>query len=358
MADTDWLKDHINEVVLPNLINDIHELTGIQLDDSINEFKVIATALDPEDESSEEFEITIHYGEVCLVDACFLVEEIEAGSLPLCLAPEELTESLIQGALDQLRRAVVPALREEFAQELAQHDFDPKLAHLLDIVPEVIDSGSGLRSSGGYPPVALYFRHPDHDPDTFEVMIRIDPLAKSDWIHWKSLMPKLEEALRAIGEEPTGAAAARDGRPAAGRAAEDEPEPTAADLEDPEIGEIEVEADDTEAVLPVEEEAVPIVADDDEEAEAEEELPEDDETFGDDDEDGGKKSKGKKKDDKKAAAPKTPTKAPGKPPAKGAKGGEKTAPPPRPTSEKKADKPKESGKKPAKAASGNKKKAG
>ncbi len=197
----DWLKEHMHEVILPNLQGDLQELTGIQLDESLGEFKIVAEPLDEEDEDCEEFEITIILGDLILVDACFLLEEVESGTLPLCKPEEELTQDIIQAKLKALREQVIPLLREEFASELAENQWDPKLAMLLNIVPEVLDANSGMRSSGGYPPVMLVFRHPEYDPDAFEVSTRIDPMAQEEWVDWKTFMPSINTALKGIGEE-------------------------------------------------------------------------------------------------------------------------------------------------------------
>ncbi len=256
----DWLKAHIHEVILPNLLSDILDLTGIQLDETLGEFKVVATALDPEDETSEEYEVTIHFGELCLVDACFLLEEIEAGTLPLCQSEDELTESLIQAKLDNLRSQAIPLLRDELAEELKSRGWDPKLAHLLDMKVELVETAEGMRSSGGYPPMCLVLQHPDYDPDSFEISIRIDPMAKGDWVHWKGQMPRIEKSLRAVGEEPTGMGdeeANRDNggglpllaSPEAPVEIEDGPSPE--DLDDPELTTMEREASDEDpAELP------------------------------------------------------------------------------------------------------------
>lgn len=237
----DWLKTHINEVILPNVQGEIQELTGITLDETLGEFEVLAEALDDEAEDCEEFEITIKLGELLLVDACFLLEEVEGGYLPLCQSEEDLTRELIETKLRVLRDRVIPVLRDEFAQELLENDWNPKLAHLLDIVPEVLEDASGMRSSGGYPPMVLTFRHPEYDPDAFEVQTRIDPMASEEWVDWKKLMNEVNGALKAIGEERQKTAAAGDDEDA-GPVVEADGEPSGDDLEDDEIAEIEGEA--------------------------------------------------------------------------------------------------------------------
>lgn len=234
----DWLKDHIHEVILPNLQGDLQEATGITLDDSLGEFKIVADPLDADDEDCEEFEITIALGDLLLVDACFLMEEVESGVLPFCRPEEELTQELIDAKLRSIKDRVLTLLRDEFAAELTEHQWDPKLAHLLNITPEVLPDAGGIRSSGGYPPIMLVFRHPDYDPDAFEVTCRIDPMANEEWVDWKSLMPKVDTALKAIGEEQVEAEGASSGD----GMADPDREPTPEELEDEEIDELEADA--------------------------------------------------------------------------------------------------------------------
>jgi hypothetical protein len=233
----DWLKDHIHEVILPNLQGDLQEATGITLDETLGEFKIVADPLD-DDEDCEEFEITIALGDLLLVDACFLMEEVESGVLPFCRPEEELTQQLIDIKLKSIKEKVLPLLREEFVNELTENSWDPKLAHLLNIAPEVLPDASGIRSSGGYPPIMLVFRHPDYDPDAFEVTCRVDPMANEEWVDWKTLMPKIDTALKAIGEEQAEAGGGGD------EASMSDPdrEPTAEELADEEINDLEAEA--------------------------------------------------------------------------------------------------------------------
>lgn len=236
----DWLKDHIHEVILPNLQGDLQEATGITLDESLGEFKIVADPLDADDDGCEEFEITIALGELLLVDACFLMEEVESGLLPFCRPEEELTQELIDAKLRSLKEKVLPLLREEFVNELNENQWDPKLAHLLNITPEVLPDATGIRSSGGYPPIVLVFRHPDYDPDAFEVTCRIDPMASEEWVDWKTLMPQIDTALKAIGEEQleVGAATPDEGMDDPNR------EPTPEELQDEEINDLEADAAD------------------------------------------------------------------------------------------------------------------
>ena len=234
----DWLKDHIHEVILPNLQGDLQEATGITLDESLGEFKIVAEPLDEDDADCEEFEITIALGDLLLVDACFLIEEVESGVLPFCCPEEELSQQLLDKKLRSIKETVLPLLREEFVSELTENSWDPKLAHLLNITPEVLPDASGIRSSGGYPPIMLVFRHPDYDPDAFEVTCRIDPMASEEWVDWKTLMPRIDTALKAIGEEQA------DTGPVEGDGSSDDPdrEPTPEELADEEIDELEANA--------------------------------------------------------------------------------------------------------------------
>jgi hypothetical protein len=198
----DWLKEHMEEVILPNLRAELIELTGIRLDSSLGEFRFIAEPLDEDEiEDCEEFEITIHLGSLCLVDACFLMEEIESGLLPMCIEEEDLRETLIQAKLKALITRVIPKIHTEMVHEMAINQWNSALANLLQLTPEVLEEVAGRHGSGGYPPMVLVIRHPHFDPDAFEVSVRFDPMAREEWVDWSALMPHLNSALKAIGEE-------------------------------------------------------------------------------------------------------------------------------------------------------------
>jgi hypothetical protein len=233
----DWLQDHVKEIIIPNLRTEVAELTGLRLDSSLGEFTFVADPLDEDpDEECEEFEITIHLGSLCLVDACFLLEEVETGMLSLCIDEVELRDAVIKLKLDALKKLVIPELRTELAHELSVSQWNPELAELLELTPEILEEGALRLSSGGYPPVHLMIRHPHFDPDTFEVATRLDPMAKEEWVDWTAVMPQLSSALKSIGEEYE---EGDSPQPNASSADSDDSEPSAEDLEDQEISDLE-----------------------------------------------------------------------------------------------------------------------
>lgn len=201
-AAMEWLKDHIEEVILPNLRGEIYETAGIRLDPSMGDFKVFYEALDEDDDDCEEFEITISIRSVTLVDACFLVEEIESGVLPFVTEePEDLRHLLIEAKLAQLREKVIPLVLEDLEQQLSENEWDPKLAKVLTTEIEAPENFRDRRGVAGYPPFVLTLRHPHYDPDAFEVAARIDPIKQEEIVDWKTVMARLDSSLKAIGEE-------------------------------------------------------------------------------------------------------------------------------------------------------------
>lgn len=239
----DWLNDHLKEVIIPNLRTELFEQTGIRIEPSLGELRFVAEPLDEDlEEDCEEFEITIHLGKLCLVDACFLLEEVESGLLPFAIEEDQLRDALIQLKMNSLKRKVLPEIRTELAQELATNQWNPRFAEVLELSVEVLEEGALRIGSGGYPPIMLVVRHPHFDNEVFELSVRFDPMAREEWIDWGTFMPKLSSALKSVGEEPDeeGAMAQAESP----RTLSEEEGPTAEDLEDQEISDLEEDAEE------------------------------------------------------------------------------------------------------------------